>query len=211
MKKLVSALFVLGLFCGFVMTVQAEKPEQEKLWEVIPGECFLDFEVSPQAIAIDDMNGSEVQLEANWTPAEQGEGTKYGGDAKFAVLDVKIGEADPEGALTVDIGLTLDEPELSEAESDNLFIYSCDGVDPVCTATLVNVKAAITKKIAQANEVEVGNVSYASKEGATFLGIFVKGMDPPGSRTGKGKKQNYKLTEICNMYVIPLAEASTNE
>ena len=215
MKKLVTAVFVVGLFFGIVANTQAIKPEQEELWSVTPGGCSLDFEASPPAIVIDDKNGPEVKLEANWSPAEQDEGTKYGGHAKFAVFDVKIGEADTEYVIDVEIDLTTDNSELSEAQSDNLFKYTCEGVDPVvdpvCSAILVNVKAAITEKIALDNEVEVGDVSYESAASATFLGVWVKGMDPPGSGTGEKKRQNYKLTEICDMYLVPLAEASITE
>jgi len=211
MKKLVTAVFVVGLFYGIVANTQAKTLEQEAFWPVTPGGCSLDFEASPSAIVIDDMNDPEVQLEANWSPAEQGEETTYSGHAKFAVFDVKIAEADTEDVIDVEIDLTIYDSEISEAQSNNLFIYTCEGVDPVCTAILIDVKAAITHEIAQDNDVEVGDVSYASAAGATFLGVWVEGMYPPGSRTGKDNRQNYKLTEICDMYKVRLAEARTTE
>ena len=54
MKKLVSVLFVVYLILGFAVVIQAEKPEQDELWGIIPGGCFLAVEVTPTTIVIDD-------------------------------------------------------------------------------------------------------------------------------------------------------------
>ena len=199
MKKLVSLLFVVYLILGFAVVIQAEKPEQDELWGIIPGGCSLAVEVTPTTIVIDDLNRLEVELEANWNPVKPSEieDSKYGGVAKFGVFDVKIGDAEPLH-VTVDIGLTKDDPDFSDNERDKLLVYQCDA-DASCTATLLKVKDAITEQIARDNAVEVGDVTYMSAASATFLGVFVK--------TGKDKRQNYNLTEVCDLYQITLAEA----
>lgn len=209
MKKLVSALCAAGMYFGLVAVIQAEKPEPSGLWEIIPGECYLDGFISPLHKSIDDMDGFEVPLVANWSPTELNEGTQYRGDAKFGVYNFKIGEGELIEAYTVDIDLNLDDPGLSEEERHNLFVYKCEDVSGSCIATLATVKAAITEQIARDYETEVEDVIYQSDATVNFLGVFVKGMNPLGFRIGDKSGQIYVHTEVCGTYEITLAKAST--
>lgn len=209
MKKLVSALCTLGLFLLFEATIQAEKTDPAEMWGIIPGECFLDGIISPPNRSIGDMDGFEVPLVANWSITKQNEGAHYGGDAKFGVSKFKIGEGELIDAYTVDIDLNLDNPEFSEAERDNLLIYSCEDVSESCTAALITVKAAITEQIARDYNTEVAEVIYDSDASANLLGVFVKDMNQQRAGTGNEKGQINILTEVCGAYEITLAEAFT--
>ena len=209
MKKLLTTLFAAGMFFGSVATIQAESQGSADLLVIIPGECFLDGIISPPHKFIDDMDGFEVPLVANWSPAEQNEETRYVGDAKFGVSNFKIRGGEPIDFYTVDIDLTLDDPEFFAGERDNLLLYDCQDVSDSCTATLVTVKAAITKQIARDYEAEVRDVIYESDASARFLGVFVKGMNPPSSGTEKEKGQIYILTEVCGTHEMTLAQAFT--
>jgi hypothetical protein len=206
MKKLLSTLCVSGLFFGFVAAVQAEKLDDTPMLEVIPGECFLDGIFSSPNEYIDDMNGFEVPLVASWSPAEHDEKTSYAGDARFGVFNFKIGEGKLIDTYTVDIDLILDDPHYTGAQRDNHLIYTCEDVSDSCTATLVTVKAAITEQIARDNQAEVEEVKYQSDARATLLGVFVKGMKPSVTGTRRDKKVDYRLTEVCGMYELTLAE-----
>ncbi len=110
MKKFVSALFAVGLFCWFEVIIQAENADRQEFWGIIPGECYLDGIISPPHRSIGDMDGFEVPLVANWIPVEQNEGIQYGGEAIFGVSNFKIGEGELIDAYTVDIDLNLDDP-----------------------------------------------------------------------------------------------------
>ena len=209
MKKLVLALCAAGLYFGLVAIIQAEKPDPAGLWEIIPGECYLDGFISPPHKSIDDMDGFEVPLVANWSPVELDEGAQYRGDAKFRVYNFKIGEGELIEAYIVDIYLNRDDPGLSEEERHNLFVYSCEDCSGCCIATLATVKRAITEQIARDYETEVKDVIYENGASANFLGVFVKGMNPLGFRTGDKSGQIYVHTEVCGTYEITLAKAST--
>ena len=206
MKTLVSVLCAVGLYFGLVTFIQAEKPEPLGLWEIIPGECYLDGIISPPHKSIDDMDGFEVPLVAMWSPVELHEGAHYRGDAKFGVYNFTIGEGDLIEAYTVDVNLKRDDPDLSEEERHNLFIYRCEDASGSCTATLATVKAAITEQIARENQARTDEISYQSDARATLLGVFVKGMQPAPTETLSTRELPYRLTEVCGMYELTLTE-----
>ena len=208
MKKLLSALCTVGMCLGLVAISQAEEFNGQEFWEIIPGECYLDGFISPPHKSIDDMGGFEVPLVANWSPTELKEGTHYRGDAKFGVYNFKIGEGELIRAHTVDIDLNRDDPGLSEEERHNHFIYRCGNDSGRCTATLATVKAAITKQIARDFETEVEGVIYDKDASVNFLGVFVKGMNRPGTRTGNESGQIYIHTEVCGTHPITVAGSS---
>jgi hypothetical protein len=209
MKKLVSALCAAGLYFGLVAMIQAEKLDPAGLWEIIPGECYLDGFISPPHKSIDDMDGFEVPLVASWSPVELNEGTQYRGDAKFRVNNFKIGEGQLIEDYIVDIDLNRDDPGLSEEERHHLFVYNCKDCSGCCIATLATVKTAITEQIARDYETEVEDVIYESETRANFLGVFVKGMNPYGMRTGDKRVHIHIHTEVCGTYKMTLAGAST--
>lgn len=206
-KKLISALCAAGLYFGLAVIIQAEKPEPSGLWEIIPGECYLDGIISPPHKSIDDMAGFEVPLVAMWSPVELNTETQYRGDAKFGVYNFKIGEDELIDAYIVDVDLNRDDPGLSEKERHNLFIYRCEEGTGNCTATLATVKAAITEQIARDYKTEVENVIYEKDAMANFLGVFVKSMNPLNMRAGGKRGQIYVHTEVCGTYAITMAEA----
>lgn len=70
MKKLVSALCAAGMYFGLVAIIQADKPCPSGLWEIIPGECYLDGFISSSHKHINDMDGFEVPLVASWSQVE---------------------------------------------------------------------------------------------------------------------------------------------
>jgi hypothetical protein len=211
MNKLAFSLCAAGLFFCIALAVKAEEPDYAEVWGIIPGECVLDGVISPPHKSIDDMDGFEVPLVANWSPAKQNEIAAYGGDAKFGVSNFKIGNGELIDAYTVGIDLTMDNPELSEAQKDTLLIYSCEDVSESCTATLVTVKAAITEQIARDHEAEVGDVVYESDASANLLGVFVRGANRSGKGTVSAKGHISILTEVCGTYEITLAGAFTTE
>ena len=205
-KKFLLILSVSALFFGFVATVQAENPAETSLMEVIPGECFLDGIFSSQNNYINDMDGFEVPLVASWSPAEHDVKTRYAGDARFGVFNFTIGEGKLIDAYTVDIDLRSDDPNLTDTERDNLLIYTCEDGSERCTATLVTVKAAITEQIARDNHAEVGEVIFRNDARATLLGVFVKGTEPDLKERLKEKSLQYRITEVCGLYELRLAE-----
>jgi hypothetical protein len=205
-KKFLLILFVSALFCGFMATVQAENHAEQSLLEVLPGECFLDGIFSSQNTYINDMDGFEVPLVASWSPAEHDEKTRYAGDARFGVFNFKIGEGKLIDTYTVDIDLRSDDPTLSDNEKDTLLVYECEKGSKRCTATLVTIKAAITEQIARDYHAEVGEVIFHNDARATLLGVFVKGMKPRLTDKPKEKNIRYRLTEVCGMYELRLAE-----
>lgn len=209
MKKFLSTLCAIGLLLGPMVTIQAEKHGPLDLLVIIPGECILDGVISPPHKFIDNMDGFEVPLVANWRPAEQNERTQYVGDAKFGVSNFKIRGGEPIDFYTVDIDLNLDDPDLAAGKRDNLLLYNCEDVSESCTATLVTVKAAITKQIARDYEAEVRDVIYESDARANFLGVFVKGMNPPTTGAERKKGQIYMLTEVCGAHQMTLAQTTT--
>ena len=206
MMKFLSILCVSALFFGFVATVQAENRAEQSLLEVIPGECFLDGIFSSQNTYINDLDGFEVPLVASWSPAQSDEKTRYAGDARFGVFNFKIGEGKLIDSYTVDIDLRSDNPNLSDAERDNLLIYNCEDGSQRCTATLVTVKAAIAEQIARDNHTDVEAVVFNNDARATLLGVFVKGMKPQLNGNQSKKNSQYRLTEVCGMYDLRLAE-----
>ena len=209
MKKIISTLCAAGFFFGIVTFVQAEMPDPEGLWEIIPGECYLDGYISPPHKSISNMGGFEVPLVASWSPLELKDGTHFRGDAKFGVSNFKIGGGELIESYTVDIDLNRDDPGISEKERHDHFIYRCENGSGTCTATLATVKAAITKQIARDYETEVEGVIYENNASAHFLGVFVKGMDPLRIRAGDRRGQINIHTEVCGTYKIRLAEAVT--
>ncbi len=209
MKKLVSALCAAGLYFGLVVIIQADNPDHSELWEIIPGECYLDGIISPPYKSVDDMDGFEVPLVAIWNPVELNEGTQFRGDAKFGVYNFKIGEGELVEAHIVDVHLNRDDPGLSEEERHNHFIYRCKNVSGSCTATLATVKAAITEQIARDYETEVEDVIYENNTIANFLGVFIKGMNPVGMKTEDQRGQIYLHTEVCGTNEITMAQAIT--
>ena len=209
MKKLVVALCAAGLYFGLVASIQAEKPAPAELWEIIPGECFLDGFISPLHKSIDDMDGFEIPLVANWSLVELNKGTQYRGDAKFGVSNFKVGDGEVIETYTVDIDLNRDDPGLSEKERQNLFVYKCEDGTGNCIAILATVKAAITSQIARDYETEAESVIYENDTSVNFLGVFVKGISAIGMRAGEKRGQIYIHTEVCGTYEITLAEVST--
>ena len=209
MKKWVSMLCAAGLYFGLVAIIQAEKPDPSQLWEIIPGECYLDGIISPPYKSVDDLDGFEVPLVAIWNPVEPNEGTQYRGDAKFGVYNFKIGEGELVDAHIVDVDLNRDNPALSEEERHNHFIYRCKNVSGSCTATLATVKAAITEQIARDYETEVEDVIYEKDTVANFLGVFIKGVNTSGMKNGNKKGQIFLHTEVCGTNEITMAQAIT--
>jgi hypothetical protein len=206
MKKFLFILCASALFFGSVATGQAENPADPALLEVIPGECFLDGIFSSQNNYINDMDGFEVPLVASWSPARHDDKTRYAGDARFGVFNFKIGDGKLIDAYTVDIDLKSYDPALSDTERDSLLIYTCEDPSERCTATLVTVKAAITEQIARENHAEIGEVTFLSGARATLLGVFVKGLKPEPAEKLREKNLPYRLTEVCGMYELKLAE-----
>ena len=206
MKKFLFIVHVLALFLGSVANVYAEKPADPALLDVIPGECYLDGIFYSQNNYINDMEGFEVPLVASWSPAKHDDKTRYAGDARFGVFNFKIGDGKLIDAYTVDIDLKSDDPTLSDTERDNLLLYTCEDGSERCTATLVTVKAAITEQIARENHAEIGEVKFLSDARATLLGVFVRGMEPELTETLREKNLSYRLTEVCGMYELKLAE-----
>ncbi len=187
---------------------QTENSDSSGLWEISPGECYLDGLISPPHKSIEDMHGFEVPLVAFWNQIDLGVDTRYRGDAKFGVYNFKIGGGELIKAYTVDINLNRDNPELSEKERHKNFIYSCEDSGS-CTATLATVKGAITEQIARDHETEVEDIVYEEDSRVNFLGVFVKGMDPLGMGTSSTKGRIHLHTEVCGAYKIILAEAHT--
>jgi hypothetical protein len=211
MKKLVSALCAAGICVVLAATVQAETPVLSELRKFIPGECYLDGRISPPKTSLESMDGFEVPLVAMWIPLRLNENIHYRGDAKFIVYNFKIGEGELIEAYVVDVGLNRDDPDLSEEERHNRFIYRCEDGSGSCTATLATVKAAITTQIARDYKTEAKNIMYEKDSSVNFLGVFVKGINSPGIRTS-GKKGRINLqTEVCGTYEyeITMAEASS--
>ena len=208
MKKILLALCTAGLYFGLAATIQAEKPVLSELREFIPGECYLDGRISPPKTFLDSMGGFEVPLVAMWIPLKLNEKLQYRGDAKFIVYNFKIGEGDPIEAYVVDVGLNRDDPNLSEKERHNRFIYRCEDRSGSCTATLATVKAAITTQIANDHKTEAKNVIYEKDSSVNFLGVFVKEINSPGIRTS-GKKGRINLqTEVCGTYEYEITMAA---
>ena len=76
MKKLISTLCTLGLALLLLTSVQADKLDPMGLWEILPGECYLDGIIAPPHKSIDDMQGFEVPLVAIWSPIKLEKGIK---------------------------------------------------------------------------------------------------------------------------------------
>jgi hypothetical protein len=209
MKKFVSTLCTLGLAFLLAASVKADKLDPIGLWDILPGECYLDGIIAPPHKSIEDMQGFEVPLVAIWSPIKLKKGIQYRGDAKFGVYNFKIGEGKLIKTHIVDVGLNQDDPGLSEEERHNRFIYRCEDVSGSCTATLATVKAAITEQIARDYETEVEDVIYEKNSNANFLGVFVKGMNTFGMRKRDKSGQIYLHTEVCGTNEITMAGATT--
>ena len=210
MKNIVYLLFILAISMASIKFVRSDSSDPSELWEMIPGECYLDGLISPPHKSINDMHGFEVPLVAVWNPINIEEGTLFRGDAKFEVYNFKITGGELIEAYTVDVNLNRDDPGLSEEERHNLFIYSCKNVSGGCTATLATVKGAITEQIARDYQIEVEDVVYENDSRVNFLGVFVKGMNPSGMRKKDKRGQIYLHTEVCGTYEMIMAKASAN-
>ena len=209
MKKIKSTIGALALSLMLAALGQAEDSDPSGLWEIIPGECYLDGLISPPHKSIEDMHGFEVPLVAFWSHVDLEEDAHYRGDAKFGVYNFKIGGGELIEAYTVDINLNRDDPDLSEKERHNHFIYSCEDTSGSCTATLATVKGAITEQIARDHETEVDDIVYQEDSRVRFLGVFVKSMDPRGMIRGNTSGKIYLQTEVCGAYEIIMAKANT--
>ena len=208
MRNAISTLFALGLVFWLATMLQAEDPHPPGLWEIIPGECYLDGFSAPPHKSIDGMDGFEVPLVARWSLVELNDHTRYRGDAKFGVYNFKVGESELIEAYLVDVNLQLDDPGLSEEERHNLFTYRCKDGSSSCTATLATVKQAITEQIARDYRTEVENIIYGEDARANFLGVFVKGMDPTRNKSSEKMGQIHVHTEVCGANQIIMAEAN---
>ena len=209
MKKMRYSLCTLALSLVLAVCGRAENSERSELWEIFPGECYLDGLISPPHKSISDMEGFEVPLVAVWSPINLEEGTHYRGDAKFGVHNFKIAGGELIDSYTVDINLNPDDPGLSEEERHNLFIYSCNYISGGCTATLATVKGAITEQIARDHKIEVEDVTYENNSSVNFLGVFVKGMTSLEMREGGKSGQIYLQTEVCGTNEIIMAKANS--
>ena len=187
MKKLVLAVLVILLTVGLALTAQAGKNDRTPEW-VITFQSDCENEGNSYSMDGDDL------ISATWTATDEGQ-TKYGGDAKFKVFGVFQNGSEME-PLMAEIGLMLAN---DMEDSEGKFVYECDelgGVEGPCIATLDNLQLAIM------NYIEDGINVYTYPEGAsaTFLGIYIKGMNPSVGEA-KFKRQNY-VQEICGFYEI---------
>ena len=153
------------------------------------------------------MYGFEVPLVAMWIPLGLNEKTQYHGDAKFGVKNFKIGEGGLIQSYIVDVDLKRDDPGLSEEERHSLFLYKCEDSSGSCTATLATVKEAITKQIARDYQTEVEDVIYLKDASVNFLGVYLKGINQLGMRTGNKKGKIHLHTEVCGTYEYEITKA----
>ena len=187
MRKLVVLALSVFLTLGFAgLSLAEKKNEREPLVEVVPGGCTYESAYT--------FTGSDT-LTAMWS-AVDGEQTKFGGGVKFKVFNVEM-DGEPLEDQLVEVGLTFD-PALAGMEG--YFLYTCTMGDyGDCTAELINVQEAIKKEIEGA---EYGQELYdydgAVAASATFLGVYVKGMNPSVKYFGK-KRQNFPLVDVCEL------------
>ena len=100
--------------------------------------------------------------------------------------------------MLVEIGLMLAD-DIVPMGTDGRFLYECpSGITGPCTAELANLQLAIS------NDIDDQSGAVWAWNTATFLGIFIKGMNP-GVGDPQTKRQNY-VQEICGFYEIPEEE-----
>ena len=211
MKK----IFVIGLSICLAMGLAgystAGKVKKEKLTDInfetptdplFEGTCAWTEEPS-NGIDLDAATASSLSVA--WSVTEDAGQTKYGGDAKFKVFDVDIIGNGIEH-VTVDIGLTLEDLEgeswtaLSQEEKNVMFVYDDDGslcISPSsCTANLADIQSAIL--LALDEEYGVDGYEIPEDGTATFLGVFIKAMNP-----GKGGGSQDYEQDVCGFYELP--------
>ena len=78
MNKLINSLCTVAVSIVLAAICSAENNERSELWEIFPGECYLDGLISPPHKSISDMEGFEVPLVAVWSPIRMRETASAG-------------------------------------------------------------------------------------------------------------------------------------
>mgnify|MGYP001825929560 CR=1 FL=1 len=148
-------------------------------------------------------------LEVSWTATQNTDEPlyyKFGGDAKFIVFQVQdggnVGDPMPTQDVVVEIGLMLEDLESSNDPDgpyepmDNEFVYDDEGTTKCtspCTANLNNIQLAIMLALDE----QFGYADWTITEGVSFLGVFLKAMNP-----GKGNRSQDYVQEVCGFYEV---------
>lgn len=147
-------------------------------------------------------------LEVSWTATQNTDEPlfyKFGGDAKFKAFQVQddgnVGNPMPTQDVVIDIGLMLEDlepttdPDGPYEQMDNEFVYDDGGTKCTspCTANLKNIQLAIMLALDE----QFGYDDWTITEGVSFLGVFLKAMNP-----GKGNRSQDYVQEVCGFYEV---------
>ena len=148
-----------------------------------------------------------TQLTAGWMWADGGAQTQFGGDAVYIVTGTTSAAA-AFGPLEVEVELTRLDPDLPMPTK---MVYACPDLanpDPAAEGAEVGMCEAriadVLEAIREATEEELidmellGELDTFEIESSELDGVFVKAMNP-GVVKGRGGRQNYEKTDVCDV------------
>jgi hypothetical protein len=193
LKNLAIATAAALSFAAVPMASANNTPDQ--LAELTPGGCYLG---AP--------NGADKQY-AEWSWAGEGEQTQFGGGAVYTVSYTILEQASSD-TLEVEVELTRLDPELPMPTK---MVYACPDLltqnveaegdnTGSCEARISDVDAAIMEategKLVE--ESLLGDGESLIIHSSELVGVFVKAMNP-GVAKGRGGRQNYEKTDVCDV------------
>jgi hypothetical protein len=148
-----------------------------------------------------------TQLTAGWMWADGGEQTQFGGDAVYIVTGTTSAGAEF-GPLEVEVEVTRLDPDLPMPTK---MVYACPDIanpDPaaegadvgMCQAHIADVDEAIREATEEELfEMELlGELDTFTITDSELAGVLVKAMNP-GVVKGRGGRQNYEKTDVCDV------------
>ena len=168
-------------------------------------------ELTPGGCDATGLNGA-VQKMAAWSWGDEeangdakGPQTQFGGGAVYTVNYTIPTQSEISDELEVEVDLVRFDPESAMTTK---MVYKCPNGDEhmgnedaeagSCIAEILDVEGAVQEATEASLSESLGSEDTLTINFSALVGVYVKAMDP-GVAKGRGGRQNYVKTDVCDV------------
>ena len=142
---------------------------------------------------------------AAWDWTEGGAQTRFGGGAMYTVNYTIPTQSEISEELEVEVDLVRFDPESAMTTK---MVYKCPNGDEHmgdedaeaggCIAEILDVEGAVQEATEASLSESLGSEDTLTINSSALVGVYVKAMNP-GVAKGRGGRQNYEKTNVCDV------------
>ena len=147
---------------------------------------------------------ADAQMAA-WDWTEGGAQTQFGGGAMSTVNYTITTQSEISDEVEVEVDLVRFDPESAMTTK---MVYRCpngeehmgdeDAEAGSCTAKILDVEGAVQEATEASLSESLGSEDTLTINSSALVGVYVKAMNP-GVAKGRGGRQNYEKTNVCDV------------